>query len=110
MFKNLFQLSQLFSVNFAKHFLENLFIVNKSQDRERKRGGEKGAEGEGEGGREKEREEGKEKTGDCRRKPPAHTEKMTSIRFDLNFYPSHFLPKKCSFTHPFFFLCLPFMA
>ena len=73
MFKNPFDLSQFFSVNFANHLLEKLFLVNISHHRERKRGGEEG--GEGEGGREEEREGRREKTGDCRRKPPAHTEK-----------------------------------
>ena len=81
---------------------------NIGRGREEERKGER--EREGEGGREEEREGRREKTGDCRRKPPAHTEKMTSTRPGLNFYPSHFLPKKCSFTHHFFFLWLPFIA
>jgi len=81
---------------------------NIGRGREKERKGER--KGEGEEGREEEREGRKEKTGDCRRKPPAHTERMTGPRPSFNFYLSHFLPKKCSFTHPFFFLCLPCIA
>ena len=58
------------------------------------RGGEEeGKEGERGG------EGRKEKTGDCRRKPPAHTERMTGPGPSFNFYPSHFLPKKQDYNN-----------
>ena len=66
-----------------------------SQHKERKVEGEKG-EGKRKGG-----ERRKEKTGvwgrqrpDRVRKHPGHTKKKKSDRLGLNFYPSHFLPKK----------------
>ena len=61
------------------------------------RGGEEKRKGRRE--REEEREGRKEKTGDCRRKPPAHTERMTGPRPSFNFYPSHFLPKKQDYNN-----------
>ena len=70
--------------------------ANRSQNRERKGEGEEG-EGKRKGG-----ERRKEMTGvwgrqrpDRVRKHPGHTEKKKSDRLGLNFYPSHFLPKKC---------------
>ena len=50
-FQKFYTQLNFFSVNFAKHFIKNFFLLYRSQHRERKGGGEEGEEEEGEGGR-----------------------------------------------------------